>query len=82
MFMYLCVASWCPDLTVSTLCGDKETREQQKLRVGHTDVLVTTYEICIIEKATLRKIAWHYLYIDEAHRIKNENSLLSQVEER
>lgn len=27
----------------------------------------------------MRKFAWQYIAIDEAHRIKNENSLLSQI---
>jgi hypothetical protein len=31
------------------------------------------------ERAALKKIQWHMLYIDEAHRIKNEKSQLSEV---
>jgi SNF2 family DNA or RNA helicase len=31
------------------------------------------------ESAPLKKMEWIYLYIDEAHRIKNENSILSRV---
>src|SRR3546814_16819833 len=41
------------------------------------DVLLTTYEVANIEKAALTKIAWRYLIIDEAHRLKNEGSQLS-----
>jgi SWI/SNF-related matrix-associated actin-dependent regulator of chromatin subfamily A member 5 len=40
---------------------------------------VTSYEIAIREKAALRKFSWKYIIIDEAHRIKNEGSVLSQV---
>lgn len=43
------------------------------------DVLVTSYEICIREKAMLRKFHYIYLVIDEAHRIKNEKSKLSDI---
>ncbi len=46
---------------------------------GDWNVCITTYEMVIIEKAALKKKKWRYLIIDEAHRIKNENSLLSQV---
>lgn len=33
----------------------------------------------MLEKAALKKFAWHYIVIDEAHRIKNEDSLLSRI---
>ncbi|KAJ8608174.1 hypothetical protein MRB53_039772 [Persea americana] len=46
---------------------------------GDWDVVVTSYEMVIREKSALRKFAWEYIVIDEAHRIKNEESLLSQV---
>lgn len=32
-----------------------------------------------MEKSHFRKISWQYIIIDEAHRIKNENSMLSQI---
>jgi hypothetical protein len=36
----------------------------------------------IKEKTFFRKIHWRYIIIDEAHRIKNENSRLSLVRPR
>ena len=39
----------------------------------------TSYEMVIKEKTHFRKFHWRYIIIDEAHRIKNENSLLSKV---
>ena len=42
-------------------------------------MVVTSYEMVIMEKSALRKFAWRYIIIDEAHRIKNENSLLSKT---
>ena len=36
-------------------------------------------QVACREKATFRKIEWRYFVIDEAHRIKNEDSLLSRV---
>ena len=43
------------------------------------EVCVTSYEICLLEKAQFRKLSWRYIIIEEAHRIKNENSALSQI---
>lgn len=46
----------------------------------HTfDVIVTSYEALLREKGRLGKIGWKYVIIDEAHRIKNENSSLSKA---
>lgn len=72
---------WCPGLKTVRLHGDAEERNRVINSEMHEpfDVLITTYEVLIIEKAALRKRDWRYLIIDEAHRIKNENSVLSQA---
>lgn len=72
---------WCPSLRPILFHGSKEDRVALKAELsnGNWDVCITSYEMCLIEKAAFRKISWAYLVIDEAHRIKNENSLLSQV---
>ena len=43
------------------------------------DVLVSSYESIMIEKSALKKINWKYVIIDEAHRIKNDESKLSVI---
>ncbi|SMN20517.1 similar to Saccharomyces cerevisiae YOR304W ISW2 ATP-dependent DNA translocase involved in chromatin remodeling [Maudiozyma saulgeensis] len=73
---------WTPDVNVLILHGDKEKRHnilQNKVLQARFDVLVTSYEMIIREKNVLKKVAWQYLIIDEAHRIKNEQSSLSQI---
>lgn len=47
--------------------------------MGKFDVVVTSYEMVIKEKNHFKKFHWRYIIIDEAHRIKNENSILSRV---
>lgn len=42
------------------------------------DAIVCSYEAVLKEKTSLGRIPWKYLIIDEAHRIKNENSSLSK----
>jgi hypothetical protein len=63
--------------------GNAEARQQQKDTLmpsaGAFDVCVTSYEMIIKEKNFFRRFHWRYVIIDEAHRIKNENSVLSRV---
>ena len=76
------IRRWCPVLRPEKFHGNKEEREFQKeetILPGKFDVCVTSYEMVIKEKAHLKQFAWRYIVIDEAHRIKNENSLLSRV---
>lgn len=73
---------WVPGFNVVTLKGAKEERGQviqNHLLSGDFDVLITTYEMCLREKSALKKLSWEYIVIDEAHRIKNVDSMLSQI---
>ncbi|RYE98988.1 MAG: hypothetical protein EOO41_01695, partial [Methanobacteriota archaeon] len=42
------------------------------------EVIITSFETLNIEHAAFRKFVWYYIIIDEAHRIKNENSVLAR----
>ncbi|KAJ3615181.1 hypothetical protein NHX12_018749 [Muraenolepis orangiensis] len=73
---------WVPSLRAVCLIGDRENRNaliRDVLLPGEWDVCVTSYEMLIIEKAVFKKFNWRYLVIDEAHRIKNEKSKLSEI---
>ncbi|CCH60588.1 hypothetical protein TBLA_0D00800 [Henningerozyma blattae CBS 6284] len=75
-------SKWTPEVSTVILHGDKDTRADILHNVvleAKFDVLITSYEMVIKEKGTLKKIAWQYIVIDEAHRIKNEQSALSQI---
>lgn len=43
------------------------------------DVCVTTFEMVNVEKNFLKRIHWHYIVVDEGHRMKNEFTLFSQT---
>ncbi|KAI8907258.1 SNF2 family N-terminal domain-containing protein [Gorgonomyces haynaldii] len=73
---------WVPSLKAFMFHGDKPSRQeliQNILLPGDFEVCVTSYEMCLLEKSAFKRISWQYLMIDEAHRIKNENSALSQI---
>lgn len=75
-------SKWLPSCKAFVLHGDAAERKDliKSVLTGEKfDVCITSYEICLIEKSSLSKIDWKYLVIDEAHRIKNENSILSQI---
>lgn len=75
-------ARWTPDVNVVVLQGTKEERAeiiQNQLLTADFDVLITSFEMVIREKSHLKKFRWQYLVVDEAHRIKNEDSSLSQI---
>jgi len=79
---------WCPVIKAVRMLGNKADRERvineelppdPKTGKRKFDVLVTSYEGILKAKTPLSRIDWNYLIIDEAHRIKNENSSLSKV---
>jgi len=79
---------WCPSIRILRFHGNKDERHDiivNMLKPSASnedrswDVVVTTYEVVNLEKAPLTKIAWRYLIIDEAHRLKNEASQFSQT---
>ncbi|CAN1845214.1 Probable helicase CHR10 [Linum perenne] len=43
------------------------------------DVLLTTYDIALMDQDFLSQIPWHYAIIDEAQRLKNPSSVLYGV---
>ena len=44
------------------------------------EVIITTYELVLKDAEILSAIPWNYLVVDEAHRLKNNDSALYQVE--
>ncbi|CAN1238806.1 ISWI chromatin-remodeling complex ATPase CHR17 [Linum grandiflorum] len=76
------IRRFCPVLRPIKFLGNPEERRlirEELLVAGKFDVCVTSFEMAIKEKSALRRFSWRYIIIDEAHRIKNENSLLSKT---
>lgn len=75
-------AKWLPETNVLVLQGAKDERNaliNERLVDEKFDCCITSYEMILREKSHLKKFAWEYIIIDEAHRIKNEESSLAQV---
>jgi len=70
---------WAPSLTTLSYKGTPNQRRAVagQIRSGRFNVLVTTYEYVIREKAILCKLRWKYMIIDEGHRMKNHNNKLT-----
>lgn len=72
---------WLPDLRAVKLLARKEFRYEifeKYIRPRKFDIVVTSYEGVNICMKELAKINWHYLIVDEAHRLKNEHSMFSR----
>lgn len=73
---------WTPEVKTVVLQGSRDYREtvlQDIILSCKFNVLITSYEMVMKEKKILKKFAWQYIVIDEAQRIKNEESVLSQI---
>lgn len=63
------------------IIGSPATRRNLSTNLKSTkfNVLLTTYEYIIKDKAVLAKIKWKYMIIDEGHRMKNHHCKLTQI---
>merc|ERR1719376_931961 len=68
---------WSPSVNVVTYKGSPAVRKniQNEMKYTRLNVLLTTYEYVIKDKAVLAKLRWKYMIIDEGHRKKNHCKL-------
>ncbi|KAL3217007.1 hypothetical protein MRX96_032663 [Rhipicephalus microplus] len=77
-------AQWSPDMNVVVYLGDVSSRsmirEHEWCHPGNKrlkfNAILTTYEILLKDKGFLGNVSWAVLGVDEAHRLKNDDSLL------
>ncbi|KAF3395733.1 Chromatin structure-remodeling complex subunit snf21 [Penicillium rolfsii] len=72
---------WAPSVTKVVYKGPPNARkqQQQQIRWGNFQVLLTTYEYIIKDRPILCKIKWAHMIVDEGHRMKNASSKLSST---
>lgn len=83
-----CLQNWynefqrfTPEMKVVIFHTSKaEIKETSKILFDKSvDVILTTYEMCLYSKKYFSEVHWSYIIVDEAHRLKNENSQLSMI---
>ncbi|KRW99907.1 P-loop containing nucleoside triphosphate hydrolase [Pseudocohnilembus persalinus] len=75
-------AKWLPAAKLVKLIATKEERGEildKYISTGDFDVCLTSFEGVKICANYLKKISWQYMIIDEAHKLKNEESQLSKM---
>uniref|UniRef100_A0A4W6DSG7 Chromodomain helicase DNA binding protein 1 n=1 Tax=Lates calcarifer TaxID=8187 RepID=A0A4W6DSG7_LATCA len=75
---------WAPQMNVVVYLGDISSRNMIRthewMHVHNKrlkfNILLTTYEILLKDKSFLGNVNWAFIGVDEAHRLKNDDSLL------
>lgn len=72
---------WAPSVSRIVYKGPPNARKQQQqaIRWGNFQVLLTTYEYIIKDRPVLSKVKWNHMIVDEGHRMKNTQSKLSST---
>ncbi|VBB88438.1 Catalytic subunit of the SWI/SNF chromatin remodeling complex, putative [Yarrowia lipolytica] len=72
---------WAPAIKKLVYKGPPMARKAQQnaIRAGDFQVLLTTYEYIIKDRPVLSRIKWVHMIIDEGHRMKNAQSKLSST---
>jgi ATP-dependent helicase STH1/SNF2 len=67
---------WAPSIRVITYKGNRNERHNigSFLKNEKFNVVLTTYEYILNDRATLKKLHWQYIVVDEGHRMKNAKS--------
>ncbi|KAJ7270788.1 hypothetical protein O6H91_Y396400 [Diphasiastrum complanatum] len=75
-------ATWAPSMITVVYDGRAEERKvlrEEYAREGRFNVLVTHYDLIMRDRAFLKKVHWHYMVVDEGHRLKNHDCMLSRT---
>ncbi|KAJ8768397.1 hypothetical protein K2173_021550 [Erythroxylum novogranatense] len=77
-------STWVPEDEITAILYDGRLDERKAIREqlsreGNFNVLITHYDLIMRDKAFLKKIPWHYMIVDEGHRLKNHECALART---
>merc|ERR1719197_2057957 len=70
-------AKWLPKKRVLLFHGPRDVLEgiyASRGWIQQYDVIVTTFEVIVSHIGALKKINWHSMVVDEAHKLKNAST--------
>lgn len=76
------IKTYAPFLSVTAYVGPPNERKTMVDRLGKSDVVITSYDVCRNDTAVLEKHSWNYIVLDEGHLIKNPKAKISQAVKR
>ncbi|XP_057489145.1 probable ATP-dependent DNA helicase CHR12 [Actinidia eriantha] len=75
-------STWAPSIVAILYDGRLDERKAMREEYsgeGKFNVLITHYDLIMRDKAFLKKIHWHYMIVDEGHRLKNHECALART---
>ncbi|KAJ2969331.1 hypothetical protein NQ176_g8719 [Zarea fungicola] len=76
------IKTYAPFLSVTAYVGPPAERKLLKTKLGDTDIVITSYDVCRNDSDVLEKHSWNYVVLDEGHLIKNPKAKISQAVKR
>ncbi|KID90984.1 hypothetical protein MGU_01938 [Metarhizium guizhouense ARSEF 977] len=76
------IRTYAPFLTVTAYVGPPAERKAIRDKLGQTDIVVTSYDVCRNDTDILGKHSWNYVVLDEGHLIKNPKAKITQAVKR
>lgn len=75
-------SAWAPSIHYVLYDGRQDERKAMKEEYsgeGKFNVMITHYDLIMRDKAFLKKFHWHYMIVDEGHRLKNHECGLART---
>ncbi|KAI9806292.1 MAG: TATA-binding protein-associated factor mot1 [Sarcosagium campestre] len=76
------IKTYAPFLSCLAYVGAPADRQRLRSRLGSTDIVITSYDICRNDADILAPMNWNYCVLDEGHLIKNPRAKVTMAVKR